>query len=83
MAFSKKDVTLTNAGGGRFTLAVGSESYTFDAQEFLSIYDGRRSLDMLFVQLIFNLNAAGVNPRAATFAQIKAAVEGTQVNWGN
>jgi len=79
MAFSKKDVTYTNNGGGSITLAVGNESYTFDVQEFLSIYDGRRSLDMLFVQLIFNLNAAGVNPRTDTNAHIKAAVEGTQV----
>ena len=83
MAFARQSVTLTNAGGGSFTLAVGNESYTFPAQEFLSIYDGRRSPDMLFVQIIFQLQAAGVNPRTATFQQIKTAVEAAQYFWGN
>ena len=83
MAFSKESVTLTNNGGGSFTITVGPESYTFDAQDFLSIYNGRRSLDMLFVQIIFQLNAAGVDPSTATFTQIKTAVEAVQYFWGN
>ncbi len=83
MALAKQSVTLTNQGGGVFTLAVLNETYTFSSNEFLSIYDGRRSMDMLFVQVIVQLQAAGVNPRSATFAQIKTAVEAAQYFWGN
>ncbi len=82
MALAKKSVTLTNQGG-TFTIAVGSETFTFSSADFLSIYDGRRNLDMLFVQVIQQLQSAGVNPNTATFAQIKTAVEAATYYWGN
>lgn len=83
MALTQKSVTLTNAGSGQFTLSVGMESYTIDAEDVRSIWEGRRTLDMLLLQVLLNLRAAGVNPRNSTFAQIKSAVEASPVWWGN
>lgn len=83
MALTKQAVTLTNLGGGTFSLAVGPETYTFDSGRVKAIWNGLRDLDHLLFQILVVLVQAGVNPNTATFAQVKTAVEAQTYWWGN
>ncbi len=82
MAITKQAVTLTNQGGGVFTLAVGNEAYTFPLGLVTSLWDGRRDLEHLLIQILVVLVQAGVNPKTATFSQVKTAVEAQTYWWG-
>lgn len=83
MAISQKSVTLSNAGGGVASVTIGSEVHTFDLDDLKAVWDGRRSLDCLLFQFLVALVQAGVNPRTATLAQIKNAIEAQTYWWGN
>src|SRR5438128_7153357 len=82
MALTRQNVTLTRLGDGSFNLQVGPEGYTFDAGMLHALWDGRRDLEHLLFQVLIVLRQANVNPRTATFSQVKAAVEGQQYFWG-
>jgi hypothetical protein len=83
LAISKQSVVLTNAGGGTFNLAVGPETFTFSQEQVRTLWDGRRDLDHLLFQILITLAQAGVNPKTATFQQIKTAVEAQTYWWGS
>ncbi len=83
MAISKQPVTLTKPDANTLQIAIGNETMTLPIAELHAIWDGRRDVIMLLFQFHLALAAAGVNPKTATAAQVKAAIEAQTFWWGN
>ncbi len=82
MPMTKQPVTITKPDANTVMIAVGSETYTMPMGDLKKRRNGARSLEDLLFQFEIALSQAGIDPNAATAAQIKTAIEAQTYWWG-
>lgn len=83
MAMTKQSVTITRPDAGTVQIAIGNETHTLPMSLLTKRRDGIRDVEDLLFQFEIALQASGVNPKTATLAQIKNAIESQTYWWGN
>ena len=78
-----QSVSLSVPTPGTLRIAIGSETHDVTVNQLQSIHDGVRDVTHLLWDFFKVLRAAGLNPRTATLAQMKNAIESQQYLWGN
>lgn len=87
MPIAKHSVQLTRPDPAndpdRVRVAIINETFDFSVEEIRQCWRGQRDPRFLLFQMFIVLHQAGVDPRTATAAQIRNAIEAQTYLWGN
>ncbi len=82
MAFTQQSLVITKPDPDTVQIAIANETHTFPLAMIHALWDGQRDLSHLLFQIHIRLKQAGVNPKTATGAQLKTAIESATYWWG-